>query len=93
MQGNLLGAKETVEGFTDHQNLQYFQKPQKLNWRQARWVTELAEYDIQMIHELGRMMGKADALLRMTGLQKGEKDNKNIVFLKPEFFISQIQFS
>ncbi len=42
----LLGAKETVEVFTNHQNLQYFWKPQKLNWRQARWVTESAEYDI-----------------------------------------------
>ncbi len=28
----------------DHQNLQYFRKPQKVNRRQARWITELAEY-------------------------------------------------
>ena len=27
----LLGALEIVEIWTDHQNLQYFQKPQKLN--------------------------------------------------------------
>ncbi len=27
----LLGATEMVEVFTDHQNLQYFRKPQKLN--------------------------------------------------------------
>ncbi len=27
----LLGAKETVEVFTNYQNLQYFRKPQKLN--------------------------------------------------------------
>lgn len=31
----LLGARKTVEVFTDHQNLQYFKKPQKLNRRQA----------------------------------------------------------
>ena len=31
----LLGALETVEIWTDHQNLQYFRKPQKLNQRQA----------------------------------------------------------
>ncbi len=73
----LLGAKDTVEVFTNHQNLQYFKKPQKLNQRQARWVTKL--YDIQMIHKPGRMMGKADALSRMTGLEKGKKDNDNIV--------------
>ena len=37
----LLGAKCTFEIWTDHQNLQYFRKPQKLNRRQARWQTEL----------------------------------------------------
>ena len=41
----LLGAKCTFEIWTDHQNLQYFRKPQKLNRRQARWQTELQEYD------------------------------------------------
>jgi len=37
----LMGASEDFEIWTDHQNLQYFRKPQKLN---RRWVTELAEY-------------------------------------------------
>jgi hypothetical protein len=32
----LMGASEHFEIWTDHQNLQYFQKPQKLNRRQAR---------------------------------------------------------
>ncbi len=40
----LMGAVKDVEIWTDHQNLQYFRQPQKLNRRQARWVTELAEY-------------------------------------------------
>ncbi len=40
----LMGAVEDVEIWTDHQNLQYFQKPQKLNCWQAQWVTELAKY-------------------------------------------------
>ncbi|SJL10871.1 uncharacterized protein ARMOST_14266 [Armillaria ostoyae] len=40
----LMGALKDVEIWTDHQNLQYFRKPQKLNRRQARWVTKLAEY-------------------------------------------------
>ena len=31
-------------------------------------------------------MGKADALSRMTGLETGENDNKDIVLLKPELF-------
>jgi hypothetical protein len=31
----LMGASEDFEIWTDHQNLQYFQKPQKLNRQQA----------------------------------------------------------
>ncbi len=39
----LMGAAQDFEIWTDHQNLQYFRKPQKLNHCQARWVTELVE--------------------------------------------------
>ena len=63
----LLGANEPVEIWTDHQNLQYFRKPQKLNHRQARWVTELSEYEFKLFHKPGKSMGKADALSWMTG--------------------------
>ena len=35
-------------------------------------------------------MGKADALSRMTGLETGVNDNKDIILLKPEFFIQQL---
>ncbi len=41
----LMGAKHQIEIYTDHKNLSYFRQPQKLNRRQARWVTELQEYD------------------------------------------------
>ena len=39
----LMGAQHKFEVWTDHKNLQYFRKPQKLNRRQARWQTELQE--------------------------------------------------
>ncbi len=45
----LMGATVDVEIWTDHQNLQYFRQPQKLNRRQVRWVTELAEYHFVLI--------------------------------------------
>ena len=41
----LLGAKCTFEVWMDHQNLQCFRKPQKLNHHQDRWQTELQEYN------------------------------------------------
>ena len=86
----LMGAKEPIEIWTDHQNLQYFKKPQKLNRRQARWVTELSEYNVNLIHKPGKSMGKADALSRMTGLETGVNDNEDVVLLKPEYFISNL---
>ena len=33
-------------------------------------------------------MGKADALSRMTGLEMGVNDNKNIILLKQDLFVS-----
>ena len=35
-------------------------------------------------------MGKADALSRMTGIETGVNDNKDIILLKPEFFIQAL---
>ncbi len=58
----LMGAAVDVEIWTDHQNLQYFRKPQKLNQRQARWVTELAEYHFVLHHKPGTLNKKADLL-------------------------------
>ena len=81
-----MGAKEPVEIWTDHQNLQYFKKPQKLNCHQARWVIELSEYIVHLVHKPGKIMGKADALSRI-GLETGVNDNENTVLLKPEMFI------
>lgn len=60
----LLGAKSKFKIFTDHQNLQYFRKLQKLNRRQARWASELADYDFKLVHRPGKLNGKADALSR-----------------------------
>jgi hypothetical protein len=78
----LLGANETIEIWMDHQNLQYFCKPHKLNHQQARWISELSEYKFRLVHKAGKSMGKADALSRMTGLEMGENNNKDIVLLK-----------
>ena len=46
----LMGAQEDFEIFTDHQNHKYFQKPQKLNQRQANWYMELAEFHFTLHH-------------------------------------------
>jgi len=51
----LIGAKDVFEVWTDHQNLQYFRQPQKVNRRQARWLTELAQYHFTLHHKPGQV--------------------------------------
>lgn len=82
----LLGAKEIFEIWTDHKNLSYFRKPQKLNRRQARWTTELQEYHFTLHHKSGKQMTKADLLSRRAGHERGENDNEDVILLKPELF-------
>ena len=60
----LMGILEDFEIWTDHQNLQYFRKPQKLNRRQARWMTELGEYHFKLLHKPGKTHVKPDILSR-----------------------------
>ncbi|SJL18925.1 uncharacterized protein ARMOST_22527 [Armillaria ostoyae] len=82
----LMGVLKDVEIWTDHQNLQYFRKLQKLNWRQAQWVTELAEYHFVLHHKPRTANVKADLLSRCSDHDQGEDDNGNIVILSPEHF-------
>lgn len=43
---------------TDHENLKYFMKAQKLNYRQARWALYLSKFDFTLKHILGNKMEK-----------------------------------
>ena len=60
----LKGNEATTEVLTDHQNLTYFQQPQNLNRRQARWVLDLQEYNFTIKHRPGKTNTKADILSR-----------------------------
>ncbi len=82
----LMGTAQDVEIWTDHQNLQYFRLPQKLNQQQARWVTELAEYHFMLRHKPGILNKKADLLSRRDDHDQGKEDNDDIVVLQAEHF-------
>ena len=58
----LIGVEETIEIWTDHVNLQYFQKPQKLKPRQVQWVGELQCFDFEIKYHTGKSNMKVDAL-------------------------------
>jgi len=79
----LEGAQYKFEIWTDHKNLEYFMKAQKLNRRQARWVLYLSQFDFILKHVAESKMGKADGLSRRADWKVGtDKDNENQVFIK-----------
>ena len=74
------------EIWTDHKNLEYFMKVQKLNRRQTRWALYLSRFNFMLKHVLGSKMGKADSLSRRPDWEVGvEKDNENKILVKPEW--------
>ena len=82
----LEGAQFKFEIWTDHKNLEYFMKAQKLNRRQARWALYLSRFDFTLKHVLGTRMGKADGLSRRLDWKVGvDRDNENQVFIKNDW--------
>ena len=82
----LEGAAIKFEIWTDHKNLEYFMKVQKLNRRQARWALHLSRFNFMLKHVLGSKMGKADSLSRRPDWEVGvEKDNEDQRLVKPEW--------
>ena len=57
-------AQSKFEIWTDHKNLEYFMKVQKLNRRQARWALYLSRFDFTLKHVLGTRMGKQTDLVK-----------------------------
>jgi len=79
----LEGAQFKFEIWTDHKNLEYFMKAQKLNWRQAQWALYLSRFDFILKYVPGTRMGKADGLSRRPDWKIGiDKDNENQVVIK-----------
>ena len=73
------------EIWTDHKNLEYFMKVQKLNRRQARQTLYLSRFNFMLKHIPGSKMGKVNSLSRRPDQEIGvEKDNENETLVKLE---------
>ena len=71
-------TKYKFEIWTDHKNLEYFIKVQKLNRRQAQWTLYLLRFDFILKHVSDTKIGKADRLSRRLDWKMGvEKNNEN----------------
>ena len=85
-------AQYKFEIWTDHKNLEYFMKVQKLNRRQARWALYLSHFDFTLKHVMGAKMRKVDGLGQRTNWKVGvDKDNDNQVFIKDNWIRSMYE--
>ena len=83
------GVQSKFEIWTDHKNLEYFMKTQKLNRKQAQWALYLSRFDFTLKHMPETKMGKADGLSRQLDWRVGvEKDNENQVIIKDNWICS-----
>ena len=79
-------ATTKFEIWTDHKNLEYFMKAQKLNRRQARWALYLSRFNFMLKHVSGSKIGKVDSLSRRPNWEIGvEKDNEDETMIKLEW--------
>ena len=85
----LEGARFKFEIWTDHKNLEYFMKAQKLNQRQARWALYLFRFNFTLKHVPETKMGKTDGLSRRPNWKVGvEKNNDNQILIKDNWIHS-----
>jgi transposase InsO family protein len=82
----LEGHARPIEIWTDHGNLVYFTRKQKLSRRQARWALYLSRFTFVIIHKPGSQ-NKADGLSRRPDHSGGmELDNEQQILLDTKFF-------
>jgi hypothetical protein len=83
----LQDVKHQVIVHTDHEALLGFKEPKNINRRLARYVVELANYNIVLKHIPGKENKIADALSRQPDYDTGKEDNKGVVVLPETMFI------
>jgi hypothetical protein len=87
------GSGHTTLIHTDHQNLTYFQKVQKLSDRQARWSLFLSEFDIKLQHLPGNKMILSDALSRRPDHCPEEDEMKEEILLPDDSFLNLLDIN
>jgi len=88
----LKGTAIPFKIFSDHRNLLYQKKPEKMTQRLVRWSLFLAEFNFIIVYRSGSANGKPDALSRRPDYQKSLDDSKDIPtsVLRPENFCAMV---
>jgi RNase H-like domain found in reverse transcriptase len=82
------GSGHTKLVHTDHRNLTYFRKAQKLSDQQARWSLFISEFDIKLQHLPGNKMVLSDALSRRPDHCPEEDETKEEILLSDDLFLN-----
>src|SRR5260221_736647 len=86
----LTGNPHKVIVLTDHANLQYYRHPQKINRRVARYISTLADYNLELKHLPGTK-NRADPLSRRPDHNDGSQDNEHVTALPNELFARMME--
>ncbi|EUC59397.1 Transposon Tf2-1 polyprotein, partial [Rhizoctonia solani AG-3 Rhs1AP] len=80
----LEGTEKPITVFTDHRNLEYWQKSRNFNRRHARWHLLLANFSFHVHYRPGKQSGKPDTLSRRSDHSEAEEPPQ--VMLPPDIF-------
>ncbi len=86
----LKGTDTPFTIFSDHRNLLYQKKPEKMTQRLVRWALFLSEFNFKIVYRSGSNNGKPDALSRRPdyALNNDDSSSSDVPFtvLRPENF-------
>jgi hypothetical protein len=78
---------------TDHWNLTYFRKAQKLSDRQARWSLFIFEFDIKLQHLPGNKIVLSNTLSRRPDHCPEEDETKEEILLPDDLFLNLLDIN
>jgi len=86
----LVESPHRVIVYTDHTNLQYYRHPQKINRQVARYISTLADYNLELKHLPG-IKNHTDPLSRRPDHDDGTSNNEQVTALPNELFAKVIE--
>jgi len=89
----LKGTSIPFKIFSDHKNLLYQKKPEKMTQRLVRWSLFLSEFNFTISYRAGSLNGKSDALSRRSDYNSSSDSDKSFSVFKPENFCGIISNS
>jgi len=81
----LVGSPHPIIVLMDHNNLQYWRHPQRINRRIAHYLLCLADYNVQLKHQPG-VTNKANHSSRRPDYDQGTEDNSEVTALPNHLF-------